>query len=114
MVLLLLWKRFGLPRYRALPEQTRWAIAIGVQLALAIVFFFVDHSLGYAVVAAAGLYWIHRLPRLPWRLVGQVLIVAIFLVTGVPSLAVALAIAFGMFWIPQRYRTWLLPAVAIL
>jgi len=113
MVLLNLWKRFGLPRYRALPQQTRWAIAIGVQLLLAILLFLVDHSLGYAVTTASALYWIHRLPRIPWRLVGQLAVVAIFLVTGVSSLAVALAIAFAVFWVPPGYRTWLLPAVAI-
>jgi len=114
MVLLLLWKRFGLPRYRALPQQTRWAIAMGAELLLAILLFFVDHSLGYAVAAVSALYWIHRLPRLPWRLVGQSVVVAIFLITGVPSLAVALAIAFAVFWVPQRYRTWALPVLAIL
>src|SRR5438067_9926648 len=112
-MLLTLWKQFGLPRYRALPQQTRWAIAMGAELLLAILLFFVDHSLGYAVAAVSALYWIHRLPRLPWRLVGQLALVAIFLVTGVPSLAVALAIAFAVFWVPQPYRTWLLPVVAI-
>jgi branched-chain amino acid transport system permease protein len=113
MVLLNLWKQFGLPRYRTLPEQTRWAIAIGVEFLLAILLFFVDHSLGFAVLTAASLYWIHRLPDIPWRLVGQLVMIAIFLVTGVRSLAIALAIAFAVFWVPRRYRTWLLPVVAI-
>ena len=112
-MLLTLWKQFGLPRFRALPQQTRWGIAIAVELLVALVLFFVDHSLGYAVLTASALYWIHRLPRLPWRLVGQLVMVAIFLATGVPSLAVVLLIAFAVFWVPQRYRTWVLPALAI-
>ncbi|MDX6475050.1 MAG: branched-chain amino acid transport system permease protein, partial [Gaiellaceae bacterium] len=113
MLLLLLWKRYGLPRFRELPERTRWGIAIGIELALAIGLFFVDHSLGFAVAAVAALYWLYRAPRLPWRLGGQVALVAIFLATGVTSLAAALAIAFAVFWVPNRYRTLLLPALAV-
>ena len=98
MALLAVWKRFGLPRYRTLPEQTRWAIAGGFELAIAVLFFFVDHALGYAVLTAAGLYWMTKLPLLPWRLAAQLVLITIFLVTGVPSLAVLLAIAFAMVW----------------
>ncbi len=113
MALLAVWKRFGLPRYRTLPQQTRWAVAAAFELALAVLFFFVDHALGYAVLTAAGLYWMTKLPRLPWRLAAQLVLITIFLVTGVPSLAVLLAIAFAVFWVPAGYRTWLLPVVAI-
>jgi branched-chain amino acid transport system permease protein len=108
-----LWKRYGLPRFRELPERTRWAIAMSVELLLAILLFFVDHSLGYAVATVAALYWLHRVPRLPWRLAGQLVLVALFLVTGVASLALALAIGFAVFWIPGRYRNWVLPVAAI-
>src|SRR4051794_34635948 len=102
-----------MPRFRALPRDVRWGIAIGLEILLAILLFFVDHSLGYAVAAVSALYWIHRLPRIPWRLAAQVAIVAIFLATGVTSLALALALAFAVFWIPQRYRGRALPVVAI-
>jgi branched-chain amino acid transport system permease protein len=107
------WKRFGLPRYRRLPQNTRWGIAIALELLLAILLFFVDHSLGYAVAVVSAIYWMRRLPRLPWQLLCQAAIVAIFLIGGVGSLAVALAIAFAVFWIPRRYRTWVLPALAL-
>jgi branched-chain amino acid transport system permease protein len=113
LILLPVWKRYGLPRYRTLDEQTRWAVAIALELLLAVLLFFVDHALGYAVATVAALYWIHRLPRLPWRLGGQVLLVLIFLVFGVWSLAAALAIAFAVFWIPQRYRAWAIPVLAV-
>jgi branched-chain amino acid transport system permease protein len=100
-------------RWKGLPFRERVTIAITLELALAIGFFFVDHSLGYAVATIAALYWVHRLPRLPWRLAGQLVIISIFLFTGVASLAATLAIAFAIFWVPPRYRTWVLPPVAI-
>ncbi len=100
-------------RWRALPFWYRVAVAIGLEILIAIGLFFVDHSLGYAVAAVAAIYWAHRLPRLPWRLAGQLVIISIFLFTGVTSLAAALAIAFAVFWVPPRYRTWTLPLVAV-
>ena len=100
-------------RWKALPFWYRVAVAIGLEILISIGVFFLDHSLGYAVAAVAGLYWVHRLPRLPWRLAGQLVIISIFLFTGVTSLAAALAIAFAVFWVPARYRTWTLPLVAV-
>jgi branched-chain amino acid transport system permease protein len=100
-------------RWKALPFWYRVAVAIGLEILIAIGLFFIDHSLGYAVAAVAGLYWVHRLPRLPWRLAGQLVIISIFLFTGVTSLAAALAVAFAVFWVPPRYRTWTLPLVAV-
>ena len=100
-------------RWAGLPLPQRAAISIGLELLLAFLLFFVDHSLGYAVVAISALYWINRLPPLPWKLAGQAIMVLIFLVLGPRSLAATLAIAFGIFWIPQRYRRWALPAIAI-
>jgi branched-chain amino acid transport system permease protein len=107
------WRDFGWPRYKRLPQRTRWAIAGAVELLLAVGFFFVDHALGYLVLTAAALYWMTKLPPLPWKLAAQLVMITIFLVTGVPSLAAALAIAFGIFWVPPRYRTWAMPVVAI-
>jgi len=92
-------------RWKALPFWYRVAVAIGLEVLIAIGLFFIDHALGYAVATGAGLYWIHRLPPLPWRLAGQLMIISIFLFAGVSSLAAALAIAFAVFWVPPRYRT---------
>ena len=100
-------------RWDALPERQRAAISIALELLLAVLLFFIDHSLGYAVVVISALYWIHHLPRLPWQLVGQAVIVVVFLITGPRSLAATFAIAFGIFWIPQRYRRWAFPTIAI-
>src|SRR5260221_3855090 len=100
-------------RWKALPFWYRVAVAIGLEILIAIGLFLIDHSLGYAIAAVAGLYWVHRLPRLPWRLAGQLVIISIFLFTGVTSLAAALAVAFAVFWVPPRYRSWTLPLVAV-
>jgi hypothetical protein len=37
-------------------------------VALAILLYFVDHSLGYAVLTLSAVYWQRRLPPIPWRL----------------------------------------------
>ncbi|HEX7626505.1 MAG TPA: branched-chain amino acid ABC transporter permease [Gaiellaceae bacterium] len=100
-------------RWKALAFEQRAGVAISLELLLAILLFFVDHSLGYAVVAISALYWTHRLPALPWKLVAQAVIVVVFLATGVTSLAALLAIAFAVFWIPQKQRVWALPVIAI-
>ena len=100
-------------RWRALPFWHRVGISIGIELLIAIGLFLVDRSLGYAVATGAALAWLRRVPPLPWRLAGQLALISIFLVTGVPSLAAALAIAFAVFWAPPRYRTWVLPVVAV-
>jgi branched-chain amino acid transport system permease protein len=100
-------------RWRGLPFWHRVAITVGLELLLAIGLYFVDRSLGYAVATVATLFWLRRLPPLPWRLAGQLVLISIFLSTGVGSLAAALAIAFGVFWVPERYRTWVLPVVAV-
>jgi branched-chain amino acid transport system permease protein len=100
-------------RWKALPFWYRVGAAMGLEFALAVGLFFLDHSLGYAVATGAGLYWVHRMPQLPWRLAGQLVIISIFLFAGVRSLAAALAIAFAIFWVPPRYRTWTLPLVAV-
>jgi branched-chain amino acid transport system permease protein len=100
-------------RWRALPERQRIAIAVGLELLLAILLFFVDHSLGYGTATVAAIYWIYRLPPLPWRLAGQAALVVCYLATGVWSLAIGLAIGFAAFWAPPRRRSWTMPAIAL-
>src|SRR3954451_2778350 len=90
----------------------RWGIAIAAEIVLAIGLFFIDSSLGYSVLTIAAIYWAYRLPPLPWRLVAQAILIAIFLVQE-PSLSVTLAIAFATFWIPRAQRSRALPAIAI-
>jgi branched-chain amino acid transport system permease protein len=99
-------------RWKALPIYERAGIAIGLEVAVAILFYFVDHSLGYAVLTLSALYWLRRLPPLPWKLAAQAALVVLFLFTA-PSLGVALAIFFAVFWVPEHYRVWLLPVVAL-
>jgi branched-chain amino acid transport system permease protein len=100
-------------RWHALPERTRIAVAIGLEIVLAILLFFVDHSLGVAVAVIASLYWLFRVPELPWRLAGEVVLVALFLVFGPRSFGVLLAIGLALFWVPERHRRWVLPLAAV-
>ncbi|MGZ4338780.1 MAG: branched-chain amino acid ABC transporter permease [Gaiellaceae bacterium] len=100
-------------RWKAMPFQQRAGIAIGLEVVLAVLLFFIDIALGYAVLTLSALYWIHRLPPLPWKLGAQAVLVILFLVLGPASFGFLLAIAFAVFWVPERRRVWLLPVVAI-
>jgi branched-chain amino acid transport system permease protein len=100
-------------RWREQPESTRVGIAIGLEIVLAILFFFVDHALAVAVLTISALYWQRRLPPLPWKLAAQAAIALAFLVFGPRSFGILLAIAFALFWIPERYRRWALPLAAL-
>src|ERR671927_233746 len=69
--------------WKELRSEQRAGILVAAQLLLAILLFFVDHPLGYAVATAAGLYWIAELPPLPWKLAAQVALVAIFVIASI-------------------------------
>jgi branched-chain amino acid transport system permease protein len=99
-------------RWRALPQEQRWGITIALQFLLAVLLFFMDHALGYAMLVVAALLWLRKLSDRP-RLAVEIALVAA-LAYPEPSLAIVLAIAFALFWVPQSYRRWLLPVVALL
>jgi len=118
--LLLVWNAIGRPGWkrgrewvRNRPTPQRVAITVGFQLLIAAFFFVLDHSLGYAVLTIAAIWWLQQVPPIPWKLVGEALIVVIFLAAGVWSLAIALAIGFAAFWIPRRQRRWALPTLGL-
>jgi branched-chain amino acid transport system permease protein len=100
--------------WHGLPKQQRWAATIGIQLAIAILLWFVDRSLGYAALTITAIYWLRRLPPLPWRLALEAGIVLVYAITGPRSVAVVLAIAFALFWAPKEWHGWLIPLTATL
>jgi branched-chain amino acid transport system permease protein len=113
------WRRYGVPRYRNLPQTTRWRIAIAIELALAVLLFFADHSLGYAVVLGAAIYWTGKLRYWPERigaLAGLVVLLALLaLVWSTPwSLVILLALAFAVMSTPRPHRSRLLPVAAVI
>jgi branched-chain amino acid transport system permease protein len=99
-------------RWRGQPQERRWAVTVTLQVLLAILFFFMDHALGYATLVIAALLWLRKLSDLQ-RLVVELVLVAA-LAYPQPSLAIALAIVFAVFWMPSSYRRWLLPFAALL
>jgi branched-chain amino acid transport system permease protein len=118
--LLVVWNALGRPgwkktkaSWRRQPQEVRFGIAIGLEILLAILLYFVDHALAVAVLTISAIYWLRRLPPLPWRLAGQSLLVLIFLIFGPVSFAILLAVAFAVSWVPDDQRRWVLPAVAI-
>jgi branched-chain amino acid transport system permease protein len=101
-------------RWRALPERQRIAIVAALELLLALGLFTLDHTLGYAVLTVAALFWLRRVPPLPWRLAAEVAMVVIFLAVGVRSLAALLAIGFALSWVPERYRQWAIASTTLI
>ena len=100
------------------PASTRSAISMGLVFVLAILLFFVDHSLGYAVLLGGAIYQLRKLPLWPERIGAMGAIVALLallaLVSSTPwSLVLFIAAVFGVAAIPLPSRSWVLPAVAI-
>ncbi len=113
MVWAALWRGYGLPRYRALPDPIRWGIALALEVMIAILFYVsLDHALGIGFATLVVIYWLRRLPFYP-RVAGEAALVLLFLVFGPRSVAAVLAVAFAVFIIPERQRRWVLPAVAV-
>ena len=100
-------------RWHALPELQRAAVLIVLELGLAALLLLVDNALAFAVATVAAVYWIYRLPPLPWRLAAQAALVLLYLILGPRSFAILIAAAFAIFWVPERRRSWLVPLVAI-
>jgi branched-chain amino acid transport system permease protein len=100
-------------RWQALPREQRWAAAVAGEIALAVALYFVSAPLGYAVVVLAALAWLPKLEPIPWRLAVEVAVIAVF-AYWVPSLSIALAIAFPLFWLPRSYRRFAIPAAALI
>ena len=101
-------------RWQALPERQRARSRSVVELLLAILLLFVDHSLGYAVVVICALYWMRRAPAASVAARRAAVVVLVFCGSRPgDSLAVTLAIAFAIFWIPKRYRRWAMPTIAL-
>jgi branched-chain amino acid transport system permease protein len=100
-------------RWNALPQEQRWAVTIAFQVGLALALWFLDHALGYATLTVAALLWLRKVPPIPWKLGIEAALVLVFAIFGPRSLAILLAIVFGVLWVPRRYQKWLLPLAAL-
>jgi branched-chain amino acid transport system permease protein len=100
-------------RWNELPELQRAIVLIVIELVLAALVLLVDKALGFGVATIVAVYWIYRLPPLPWRLAAQAAIVLLFLILGPRSFGILLAAAFAVFWVPPKRRSWVVPAAAI-
>jgi branched-chain amino acid transport system permease protein len=106
-------------RWRRLPAEQRMGISMAILLLFAILLFFVDHSLGYAVLIGGAIYWLEKLPYWPHRVAATsafvILLALLALVWSTPwSLVVLLALVLGFTLIPQPWRSRLLPAAAVI
>ncbi len=106
-------------RWRGLPERQRWAITIAVELLVSILFWLVDSALGYGIALIFTVLWLRRMQPLPWRLVVELIVVAIFTVgwlagTAPGSVPLVIGTAFAFTWIPEGSRRWGIPLGCVL
>ena len=106
-------------RWRHLPTRTRVGVSMAILVAFAILLFFTDHSLGYAVLFGGAIYWLRRLPERRLRLGAMAAIVGLLallaLVSSTPwSLVLLLSGVFAVASIPDTYRSRVLPVAAVL
>ena len=76
-------------RWRKQPLAVHAGVSIALFLILAGALWSLDHSLSYAVLTIGALYWIHRLPPLPYKLAAQRSCIC----THSPSLGIAVSSA---------------------
>ena len=118
MFTIALWHRYGWPRWKKLPRDTRWAVSGVLQIILAILLYFVDHALCYGLLILLAVMWMRRLPK-PMQLPAQAgfvaLMVLLALVWSTPwSLALLIAVAAAITWIPDRFKSWAVPVSILL
>src|SRR3984885_4240260 len=106
-------------RWERVPERERAIAIISIEFLFALLCWLVDHALGYGVAVVFVTLWLRRLAPYPWRLLVELLLVGIFAIAAAVgsasiSVALVLAAAFGLAWIPAGKRRWLLPALALL
>jgi branched-chain amino acid transport system permease protein len=105
-------------RWKALPERDRHLYTIGLELLFSVLCWFVDTALGYGVAVVFICLWLRRLPPVPWRLVVEGAVVAVFAIASAVgntsvSVCIVLAYAFALSWIPAGKRRWLLPLILV-
>jgi branched-chain amino acid transport system permease protein len=102
-----------------LPEERRRTITIAAQVVATILLWLIDHSLGYGAAVVFAFTWMPKVAALPWRLAIQLAMVVAFAIAAAVSstkisIAILLAVASSIYWIPERYRRWALPLIALL
>ena len=106
-------------QWRERSEHERLAATIAIQFLVVLFCWSIDHPLGYGVAVVFTVLWLRKLPPLPWRLLVEVVLVAIFAIgwlAGVTpgSIPLVFLVAFALTWIPARQRRWALPLAAVL
>jgi branched-chain amino acid transport system permease protein len=106
-------------RWRAMSEQERRGVELGIELVGCILLWLVDSALGYGVATIIACVWFRRMPPLPWRLLAEAVLVGIYTIgwlAGVTpgSVPLVLLIAFAITWIPSRQRSWGVPIASLL
>ena len=100
-------------------DQERWTAQIVAALVISFLCWLVDPALGYGVATVFACIAFRRMPPLPWRLVGEAVLVGIYTIgwlAGVTpgSVPLVFLVAFAITWIPSRHRSWGIPVAVLL
>ena len=95
--------------WKELPESRRRQATLAVELLVVMGAWLLDHSLAVGLGVLFAVFWLRKMPPFPWRLGGQIALVAAFLIASifsdsVRSVGPALAIGFAIWWIPLTKR----------
>src|SRR5207253_922539 len=96
-------------RFRALPEQTRRSIWLGLDAALVIVLAIIDLSLGVGAGVLITIVWLNKIQNLQIRM-GIEIALVLFLPIVATSAGVLVGIALGLTWVPHARRRLVSPA----
>ena len=94
-------------RWRALDQRTRWAIAIAIELIVAIIFLFWEASVGWAILIMAVLLWAPKLPGY-WKFAAEGIVVVLTLIFLTP-LGIILGALVLVLAIPESLRFGRIP-----
>jgi branched-chain amino acid transport system permease protein len=99
-------------RFRALPQQTRWGIWLGLEAALVIVLATLDLSLGVGAGVMITILWLNKIGNEQIRL-GIEIALVVFLLIVATSAGVLVGIALALTWVPHAWRRLVVPATVL-
>jgi branched-chain amino acid transport system permease protein len=104
--------------WRSQPERVRRGFVVAMQVAIVLVFYFIQDQVGIALALGFVVSWLPKLPPMP-RLGVEAALVAIAAIVGIVhghrifALAIILGCGFAVSWMPPSLRRYVLPIGAI-
>jgi len=104
--------------WRSQPENLRRGVILGLQVVIVVAFMFIQAQVGFALALGFVVGWLPKLP-VPYRVGVEGALVLIAAIVGIAHghklfpLAIILASAFALSWMPHRLRRYVLPIAVV-